>query len=519
MLSRMSRIGVVFLLISIPLNDTAATCNEQSLATLRAPSGTRYTPQPDIPSYFPPLPAGIGDINNDGFADFAFCNHRAHQDGECHVIFGRSLFPDTISNTLDGNNGFVVKGGDANISFGDHISGLGDVNGDGIDDFAISSYSSPLAAIEAGRVYLVYGSAAGYPALVDVSVPSALSSEFSTPPDTLHGAPPVVAKLGDIDGDGHADFAVSVPSASTTHLVFGQNSSFAHYVDLATHANAVRIHSHVTDHLDFLGASIAGGDFNGDGLTDIAISAPYYRDHEAQVQLPGRVYIFHGRPIFPHTLSTAPIDAFDGIIVHSTEFHRRWLGLILRNAGDINQDGIDDLMIDSISTTASLDPRLHVLFGNSAAAGTVDLHQPSTFGGFSVAGTSDSIFAADGVGDVNLDGIDDLVISDWRRATPSGLLSAGRVFVLFGRNSPFPGELRLYTLPSDWSVQLYGEGAYFEAGMYVRGAGDINGDGASDILISSQGPTRPGIGYVRFGNDRVLHDGFEQCGENDQSWP
>ena len=123
-----------------------------------------------------------------------------------------------------------------------------------------------------------------------------------------------------------------------------------------------------------------------------------------------------------------------------------------------------------------------------------------------VAAGDHSGFAVSGAGDVNGDGLADLLIGAYR-ADPNGS-GSGASYVVFGRDtaqSPFPASLDLSDLDGTNGFRLNGVAAGDLSGRAVSSAGDVNGDGLADLLIGASGAgpngSRSGASYVVFGRD------------------
>ena len=121
--------------------------------------------------------SGVGDVNADGTDDVIIGAYQADPNGisnagESYVVFGNTAgFPATFDlSSLNGSNGFQINGIDAYDQSGQSVSGAGDFNGDGIDDFIIGApRADPNGLYQAGESYVVFGSSTGFPAYLDLS--------------------------------------------------------------------------------------------------------------------------------------------------------------------------------------------------------------------------------------------------------------------------------------------------------------------------------------------------------------
>ncbi|NBC34352.1 MAG: hypothetical protein GVY13_16870 [Alphaproteobacteria bacterium] len=464
-----------------------------------------------------------GDINGDGIDDLIigayFAGANGQEDtGESYVVFGsRDGFDPVIDPAdLDGTNGFVLRGLVAYDFFGDSVSGAGDINGDGIDDVIISaSRADPDGRDGAGQSYVVFGSAAGFGAAVDLSGLDG-SNGF-----TLNGANAYelsgvsVSGAGDIDGDGVDDLIIGTQGASPgdrnaagqSYIVFGSAAGFDASLDLASLDGSNGFTVNGINPFDYAGYSVSGaGDINGDGLDDLIIGA-----YRAQYAAGASYVVFGSSAGFGATLDLADLDGTNGFTLNGKDAGDQ-AGRVVSGAGDINGDGIDDLIIRA----PDADPmgrddagESYVVFGSTTGFGaTLDLADLDGTNGFALIGATpgESSFgvSASGAGDVNGDGFADLIIGARDAVNLDGEIEAGKAYVVFGSGAGFDPVVDLADIDGLNGFTLYGSDADDAAGTSVSAAGDVNGDGVDDLVIGATradpgGRDGAGEAYVIFG--------------------
>ena len=141
-------------------------------------------------------------------------------------------------------------------------------------------------------------------------------------------------------------------------------------------------------------------------------------------------------------------------------------------AGDVNGDGLAD-------APASADSSAYVVFGTRLPA-NIDLTTLGTRG-FRIDGAGGPDSAVAGAGDVNGDGLPDMVVSV-PFAGNNGRQGSGSAYVVFGTRSPANIDLAALGVRG---FRIDGAAAGNEAGRAVAGAGDVNGDGLADVLVGA----------------------------------
>ncbi len=514
------------------------------------------------------LIVGAPGVDRDGYYNF----------GQVYVIFGDDTdgFPNdgvialsSLATTNPDIAGLVINGIDGDINvfgvgdrLGNSVSNAGDVNGDGVDDLLIAARSaSPNGNRRAGESYVLFGNSTDdFPSdrIID------LSSLTTANPDvlglTINGIDENdfasrVSNAGDVNNDGFDDLLIGalgadpngINSAGETYIIFGSNmDGFPgdRVIELSTltttNPDAAGLVINGIDENDTSGSSIsAAGDINNDGFDDFLIGAPS-ASPDGNFDA-GQIYVIFGanadnfpadRVINLSSLASASPDT-NGLLINGINSGDR-LGTSVSNAGDINGDGVDDLFIGAASaepngiTSAG---QSYVIFGNSTgnfpSDGIINLSSLITadpdVSGLILNGIDRLDFTGREVsnsGDVNGDGVDDLLIGV-EAASPNDILQAGEAYVIFGSSTgdfPVDGVIELSSLgtanPHVAGLTINGINIDDLTGSSVSTAGDINGDGVDDLLISAirsdpYGINEAGSTYVVFGSDAFFIDSFE----------
>ncbi|PXW89876.1 FG-GAP repeat protein [Nitrosomonas sp. Nm84] len=412
--------------------------------------------------------------------------------------------------SLDGSNGFRL---DERITqtyggLGSSVS-AGDINGDGFDDVIVGAIGEGGYPYHFGASssYVVFGKASGFDAVLDVSNLDGnngfhlISGEYDLFPFRVNNA-------GDVNGDGFDDVIIGASNYSysgadrISYVVFGRASGFDAELNLSTldGDNGFRLIAAARDESASFTVSSAG-DINGDGFDDVIVGA---HGADTNGNYFGSGYVVFGKNSgFDATLELSTLNGSNGFRLDGTASFN--LTGAVSSAGDVNDDGLDDLFVGAPSANHGTGSSF-VVFGKvSGFAAALDLSSLDGSNGFRLDGAAELDLSGASVsdaGDVNGDGFGDLIIGA-PRADSNGDRS-GSSYVVFGKASDFSAMLNLSSLDGTNGFRLDGETTYDGAGISVSSAGDVNGDGFDDVIIGApyadpDGNVRAGSSYVVFG--------------------
>lgn len=431
---------------------------------------------------------------------------------------------------LRGGTGYRVDGINATDKSGSSVTALGDINDDGIDDFAIGApLAAPFGKTEAGEAYVIFGGAdVGVSGTIELSTLDGTNGFVLIGDAKFDKAGTSVAGLGDVNGDGIADMAVGAPfadpdgrvSAGRTYVIFGgAGIGSTGSIDLASLDGTNGFVINGADTEDRSGAWVSSaGDLNDDSIVDLAIGAEGGDPNGRSAA--GEVFVVFGAPDLGQggVVELSSLNGAIGFVIQgAAELDATGVGVSA--VGDVNGDQIDDLLVGAHKA----DPggrlaagKAYVVLGSSdiGSQGPIDLAEPAS--AFSIHGIAAGDIAGRSVasaGDLNDDGINDLLIGA-RRADPGGVSRAGQAYVVFGSlNLTSGGSLELSSLNGTNGFTINGLNPVDEFGNAVAHAGDLNNDGIADLIVAAalaDGRRTIGVGqsYVIFGAPDVGADGI-----------
>lgn len=415
--------------------------------------------------------------------------------------------------TLDGTNGFAINGEVANDRLGQSVSGIGDINGDGIDDALVGAFLADPNGDNSGRAYVVFGASGGFSSSLDPSMLDGTNGFVINGEAAEDRAGWSVGGAGDVNDDGIDDLIIgaifSSPNGDRSgraYVVFGSAGGFTSPLELSSldGANGFLLNGEAEG--DETGESVAGaGDVNGDGIDDLIIGSILA---DGSGDRSGRAYVVFGSDDpFPGAIELSSLDGVSGFKIDG-EAANDYAGVAVAGAGDINADGLDDLLIGAhfADPNGITSGRSYVVFGSSDPFNSpFSLSALNGSNGFALNGEAAQHRSGEsiaGAGDVNGDTIDDLIIGA-PRAEVSGT-RVGRSYVVFGSDEAFASELDLADLNGANGFIIDGEEEFDDFGASVASAGDVNSDGIDDLLMGADGAgpkgNASGRGYILFGN-------------------
>jgi len=395
----------------------------------------------------------IGDVNSDGLDDLIVSAYQADFNGAnsvggAYVIYGSTIgFPSTFdSSTINGTNGFVIKGIAGSDYTGWSAEGAGDVNGDGIKDIIIGALWADPNGNKSGKAYIVFGRNTSLYAEFSLSNLNGVNGF------TLNGvaandfAGRAVSTAGDFNGDGISDILIGADGVDTqgnragaAYLVYGSTTPFASIIELSSlnGTNGVVLRGPGVN--DKAGNALTNlGDINGDGYDDIAIGG-----HEGDIggggTNIGETYIVYGTSSLSSPFFLSSLNGTDGLKIFGIDAFDI-SGFAVSEAGDVNDDGLPDILIGAYRAdpNGAESGESYVVFGNVNGLGTsMNLSNLDGSNGFRIDGVAagDELgVAVNKAGDINGDGVDDIILGAHGADS-----NTGRSYIIYGRSQEIKG--------------------------------------------------------------------------------
>jgi len=459
--------------------------------------GIRFTPAAlgDFASISPgnPVAPWLGstaDMSGDGKADLIFgasaSDVNGLDSGRVYVTLG-GMASGTATGLGTGSQ-LIIDGAAAGDHAGAAVGGIADLNGDGKGEILIGAPGVDWAgATDAGSAYVVFGRGAGE---ISLSAIDAGTGGFAIRGEAAgDAAGTTILSVGDMNGDGKADFLVGAPGndiaaldAGAAYVVWGKDTTTP--VNLADVANGIggfKIQGAAAGDLvgTFLGTV---GDMNGDGVNEILIGSPNTGSGKDKG---GAVYVVFGKA------DGAAVDlknlGANGFVINGIRGDTKTgvrgdnLGDAVTGVGDVNGDGRADILV-----AAPKADHAYLVFGKASTSSIDLVNVKAGIGGVEIVAEAakdlDQLSVTGGV-DLNRDGIADIVIGAPGASTNG--TTTGAVYVIWGGG--FSSKIDLSLIAQGIGGAKISGTADSLTGSAVSIVADQNGDGVADLLIGAPG--------------------------------
>jgi hypothetical protein len=399
--------------------------------------------------------SAAGDINSDGLADLVIDGGSTNDGpGKAYVVYGKTSGTAVDLGSLSATTGFVVNGLQTADYFGTSVANGGDINGDGLADLIVGAFGLGISAAttDEGSVYVMFGQT--NPSTMNVNSSTAgfviqgwSKSILGSPAGAMTGYN--VSTAGDVNGDGLADvmFSGYGYGRAEDYVVFGKTDNSTVRIDnLGT--NGFKIQSQNAAEQSWFSLSYAG-DVNGDGLSDVVLGAnnAYSISDGVGVPYVGKSYVVFGKTNNATVDLTAIAGGTGGYVING-ELDRDLLGSSVSYAGDINGDGLADLIVGAKGSYSTQTGRTFVVYGKTDATAINVSDVAKGVGGFVIQGQSvnDKLGVdVSNAGDVNGDGYDDLIVGAQYADPTAGSIDAGKTYIIYGGSQFISGNIATAT--------------------------------------------------------------------------
>ncbi|MBL8008670.1 MAG: FG-GAP repeat protein, partial [Ignavibacteria bacterium] len=467
--------GYSDIIVGSPGFDNGQTDEGKCFAYLGSASGLVTTPNwtkesNEAGGLFGVSVSTAGDINGDGYADIILGGNKL--DDGVQTDEGRVFLYLGKNSGVHSGSTIIYESNQPGSEFGYSVALAGDVNGDGFSDIVVGAYRYSNGQSYEGRAFLYLGSAHPMSTTQNVLLEKNQAS-------SLFGCS--VSTAGDVNGDGYADVIIGASDFDN-----GQTDEGAAFVYHGS-ASGLSVISNWTAEsnqaaANFGNAVSTAGDVNGDGYSDVIVGAYHFSNQQSNE---GRVFIYHG--------SASGLSASPNLTIESNQTDA-YFGESVSTAGDVNGDGYSDVLVGSPNFDNGQTNEGGAFLYSGSSSGLSGTASWTTESNQVLANYGASVSSA---GDVNGDGYSDVIIG--APLYDQSFTDAGRAYLYRGSSSGL-------STTASWTGTSGQLNSYY--GHSVSCAGDVNGDGLSDIIVGansfSNGQSNEGKAYLYYGADPIL---------------
>jgi hypothetical protein len=415
--------------------------------------------------------SSAGDVNGDGYSDVIvgapWYSNAQYGEGCAFVYHGSSSGLSTVHD-------WMYEPDKMSARFGESVSSAGDVNGDGYSDVIVGAVGYENGETFEGRAFVYHGSESG----------------LSSSPDWMDESDQAyanfgnsVSSAGDVNGDGYSDVIVGAyeydneqDNEGAAFVYYGSESGLSSSPDWTAESDQA--------YANFGNSVSSAGDVNNDGYSDVIVGAYEYDNGQTNE---GAAFVYYG--------SESGLSPSPNWTAESDQTGARF-GVSVSSAGDVNGDGFSDVIVGARSySNGQLQEGGAFVFHGSSGGPSI------TPDWTAVSGQTSSQFgeSVSSAGDVNVDGFSDVIVG--APAYENGQSLEGRAYVYYGSESGLSAS-------PNWIDESDQISASF--GNSVSTAGDVNGDGYSDVIVGAvaydNGQDDEGVAFAYYGSFSGIED-------------